>query len=40
MEARANEVLDLRKAEQETSARKLHCVAVAKQQEEQLKVSE
>eukprot|EP00904_Undaria_pinnatifida_P005680 jgi/Undpi1/2241/HiC_scaffold_12.g05627.m1 len=36
MEARANEVLDLRKAKQEASARQVHCLAVAKQQKEQL----
>lgn len=38
MEARANEVLELRKAEQDTKARQFHLLAVAKQQEDQLQV--
>lgn len=40
MEARANEVLDLRKAGQEATARQIHCVDLARQQEERLQVSQ
>lgn len=39
MEARATEVLELRKAEQETAARRVHYAAVAEKQEEQLQVN-
>lgn len=38
MESRAAELLELRKAEQDTAARQAHCSAVAKKQEEQLQV--
>lgn len=39
MEARAMEVLELRKAEQETGIRRAHYAAVAKRQEDELQVA-
>lgn len=38
MEARAAEVVELRKADKDTTARRAHCTAVVKKQEEQLQV--
>lgn len=38
MDARANEVLEIRKSEDESRAQAAHYAAVAKQQEEQLQV--
>lgn len=39
METRASEVVELRKAEKDTDARRAHCSAVLKKQDEQLQVN-